>query len=50
MAQEKQRGMADKTHSGDMTVREAGHRGGEKVRELIEKGEASMKKGGKQSS
>jgi len=26
--------------SGEMTVREAGHLGGEKVRDLIEKGEA----------
>lgn len=27
------------SHTGEMTVSEAGHKGGQKVRELIEKGE-----------
>ena len=34
-----------KEGTGKMTVREAGHKGGEKVRELIEKGEEMEKKG-----
>jgi len=36
-----------KKHPGDMSVKEAGHLGGEKVRELIEKGEAMEKGRGK---
>jgi len=32
-------GEKERKGSGEMTVREAGHRGGEKVRDLIEKGE-----------
>jgi len=32
-------GEKERKCSGEMTVREAGHRGGEKVRDLIEKGE-----------
>lgn len=40
-----------KEGTGDMTVREAGHLGGEKVRDLIEKGEeAEEKKGGKHAA
>jgi len=42
----KKGGMPKKEHTGDMTVREAGHLGGQKVRELIEKGEHLEKKGG----
>jgi len=37
--------------SGEMSVREAGHLGGEKVRDLIEKGEEQEeKKGGKKAA
>ena len=34
-----------KLSTGKMTVREAGHLGGEKVRDLIEKGEELEKRG-----
>lgn len=38
-----------KEGTGKMTTREAGHLGGEKVRDLIEKGEVIEKKGHKGS-
>lgn len=40
-----------KEGTGEMTTREAGHLGGEKVRDLIEKGEkAEEKKGGERAA
>ena len=36
---------ADKEGSGQMTVQEAGHKGGQRVKELIEKGEESEEEG-----
>lgn len=42
---EKSMGMGkEKKPGGEMTVREAGHLGGEKVRDLIEKGEEAEAK------
>ncbi len=39
-----------KEGSGEMTVREAGHLGGEKVRDLIEKGEEEEGKSGREAA
>lgn len=39
--QDKSEKKADKEGSGQMTVQEAGHKGGQRVKELIEKGEES---------
>ncbi len=33
--------------SGDMSVREAGHKGGQRVRELVEEGKESEGQGGR---
>ncbi|MHB9109316.1 MAG: hypothetical protein ACYDCO_19855 [Armatimonadota bacterium] len=40
MAEKRKLSREQTKRSGEMTVREAGHLGGEKVRDLIEKGEA----------
>jgi hypothetical protein len=43
--QDKSEKKADREGSGKMTVQEAGHKGGQRVKELIEKGEESEEEG-----
>jgi hypothetical protein len=38
---ENQSGRSSNEDNGDMTVREAGHKGGQRVRELVEEGKES---------
>ncbi len=50
MAEERMEGKArSKEGKGEMTVSEAGHMGGEKVKELIEEGKESERKQGMRS-
>lgn len=49
MAEARMEGKARKESKGEMTVSEAGHMGGEKVKELIEEGKESERKQGTRS-